>query len=192
MGKATTEGSLELCVGKLRRWGYAERCARNSGAVRWHCNGNETDSINLRGDGGHSIGLSYRWREEPVEQTILLTWTPCRHGGERPWFRCEAYRNGIYCGQRVGKLYGAGRIFACRHCYQLCYASQLESTGRRGINLTHKLRAKLGEDGKKPKGMHWRTYDRLCERAAAVENRSMAGLIMRLGWYMGKIKQSRQ
>jgi len=32
----------------------------------------------------------------------------------------------MYCGRSVNNLYGAGRLFACRHCYQLAYASQRE------------------------------------------------------------------
>ena len=43
-----------------------------------------------------------------------ITWTPCRFGGEGPQFVCSVASNGVYCGRRVIKLYGAGQLFACR------------------------------------------------------------------------------
>ena len=57
----------------------------------------------------------------------------------------------------------------------------LEAQRMRGTNLMHKLRATLGDDGEKPKGMHWKTYDRLCERLQWAEQRSFAGLFARFG-----------
>jgi hypothetical protein len=82
------------------------------------------------------------------------------------------------------KLYGAGRLFACRHCYRLAYASQQESAHQRGLLKSQKIRTRLGgsasmldEFPDKPKGMHWRTYDRLCGLHNAAEERSMIGLM---------------
>jgi len=104
-------------------------------------------------------------------------------GGERPWFVCSVYSNGHYCGRNVTKLYGAGKLFACRHCHGLAYASQQESSNQRGVYRAQKIRTRLGgsvsmfEDfPDKPKGMHWRTYDRLRGRYDMAEARSMAGL----------------
>jgi hypothetical protein len=60
-------------------------------------------------------------------------------------------------------LYGVasdGR-FGCRHCMQLAYASEAESTADRINRRSHKLEAKL-DDGRKPKWMRWRTFDRIC------------------------------
>jgi hypothetical protein len=59
-----------------------------------------------------------------VAQRVTIAWTQCRFGGERPWFVCSVQSNGVYCGRQVTKLYGVGRLFACRHCYRLAYASQ--------------------------------------------------------------------
>jgi hypothetical protein len=86
----------------------------------------------------HSVTLKYQSRSygedwSDVEQRVAITWTPCRFGGERPWFVCSVAANGVYCGRRVTKLYGAERLFACRHCYRLAYASQQESAHRRGL-----------------------------------------------------------
>jgi hypothetical protein len=83
----------------------------------------------------------------------------------------------------VAKLYQRGKLFACRHCHGLAYASQQESSNQRGVYRAQKIRTRLGgsvsmfEDfPDKPKGMHWRTYDRLRGRYDMAEARSMAGL----------------
>jgi hypothetical protein len=103
-----------------------------------------------------------------VEQRVPITWTPCRLGGRRPWFRCAVYCGGRYCGRRVALLYTAGELFACRQCYGLAYASQQESLRYRGLGKARKIRARLGGSPNmfddfpdRPKGMHWRTYIRL-------------------------------
>jgi hypothetical protein len=48
-------------------------------------------------------------------------------GGKRWWFVCPWYKNGVYCGKRVGTLYKDGDNFACRHCYNLTYKSKKEN-----------------------------------------------------------------
>jgi hypothetical protein len=138
--------------------------------------------------GHHSVTLKYRIRSygedwSDVEQRVAIAWTPCRFGGARPWFVCSVQSNGVYCGRRVTKLYGVGRLFACRHCYRLAYTSQQESARDRGLWKAQKIRIRLGGSAimldfpDKPKGMHWRTYDRLCRVHDAAEERSIIGLI---------------
>jgi hypothetical protein len=107
------------------------------------------------------------WKD--VEQRVLITWTECHLGGRRPWFVCPVFTNGRFCGRRVALLYGAGELFACRHCYNLAYASQQEALRFRGLGKARKIRMRLGggpnlldKFPSKPRGMHWRTYDRLC------------------------------
>lgn len=59
----------------------------------------------------------------------------------------------------------------CRQCYQLAYPSQREDAGDRAARRAHRIRDRLGWPGGvlegggwgKPKGMHWRTYERLCD-----------------------------
>ena len=90
-----------------------------------HCN-----SIVVRIDAATVI-LSYRARTgdgdwENVEQRVRLDWMPCTFGGQRCWLVCRASSNDVYYGRRIAKLYGAGRYFACRHCYHIAYASQSE------------------------------------------------------------------
>jgi hypothetical protein len=97
---------------------------------------------------------------------------------------CSVYSNGRYCGRHVGKLYSAGRLFACRHCYGLAYASQREAGRHRGLRRAQKIRERLGGSVSmldpfpdKPKSMHWRTYDRLQAQHDAAASRSVAGIM---------------
>lgn len=62
--------------------------------------------------------------KKDFDYKIPLATTPCYFGGKRYWFVCPWYRNGIYCGRRVGVLYKDGDYFACRHCYNLTYNSR--------------------------------------------------------------------
>jgi hypothetical protein len=91
--------------------------------------------------------------------------------------------NDQYCGRRVALLYGAGELFACRHCYDLAYESQQESLRYRGLGKAQKIRMRLGggvnmfdDFPGKPKGMHWRTYVRLRHSHDIAEQRSTIGL----------------
>jgi len=70
-----------------------------------------------------------RYTEEKKEfnYKIPLTTTPCNYGGKRYWFTCPWYKNGQYCGRRVGTLYKDGDYFACRYCYNLTYSSRNQS-----------------------------------------------------------------
>ena len=65
--------------------------------------------------------------KKDFDYKIPLTTTPCRYGGKRHWFICPWYKNGVYCGKRVGTLYKDGDYFACRHCYELTYSSKKEN-----------------------------------------------------------------
>ncbi|MGD0328118.1 MAG: hypothetical protein ABSB00_00165 [Minisyncoccia bacterium] len=71
--------------------------------------------------------------EKDFDYKIPLLSTPCRYGGKRYWFQCPWYKNGQYCGRRVGTLYKNGDYFACRHCYNLTYASRNASARYKGF-----------------------------------------------------------
>jgi hypothetical protein len=115
------------------------------------------------------VVLTYRCRVgggdwESVRQIVPLDWTPCHYGGERPWFRCAG------CRRRVAVLCGEGKWFLCRYCYALPYGSQLETAQDRHSRKVRKIRDRLGASHNlletiwpwnKPKGMHWRTWERL-------------------------------
>jgi len=139
----------------------------------WTWGGEPSGNIGVRTEAS-TVVLMYRLRNygdaewRSVEQRVPITWTACHIGGHRAWFICSAYSGGRYCGRRVALLYGAGELFACRCCYGLAYASQHEALHHRGLGKARKIRMQLGgspntleEFPDKPKGMHWRTYDRL-------------------------------
>jgi hypothetical protein len=101
---------------------------------------------------------------------IQVAHTPCHLGGTRPWFICPRPD----CGRRVAMLYDHGG-FACRHCHRLAYPSQRESTGDRAFRKADRIRQRLGWEswecsatGRKPKGMHDRTFRRLRTQRACL------------------------
>ena len=98
------------------------------------------------------------------------------YDGWRPWFHCPVAAHGVSCGRRVAILYGAGKYFACRHCYRLAYPSTREDAPSRALTKAQAIRVRLGGTANmlapfppRPKGMHWRTYDRLCREAHRLE-----------------------
>lgn len=186
-GRNTVEAchAIDICVWKRKGFIPGPSWFTSS----WYRDGEQTGSIGVRVEGHDEIVLKFRSRSygaeewEDVEQRIPLDWSPCNLGGRRPWFRCSVYCNGRYCGRRVMKLYAGGKLFACRHCYNLAYQSQHEPTHGRATLRTQKIRMKLGGSPSlfepfpdKPKGMHWKTYERLCIEAGEAEIASWTGL----------------
>src|SRR5260370_4489196 len=140
-GKNAVEGCRSIDVLDWHRLGYLRSPRWFSCA--WTRNTEGVASINV-GTQCYSLTLKYRSRSygedwSDVGQRVAIAWTPCRFGGERPWFVCSVTANGVYCGRSVTKLYGAGRLFACRYCYRLTYASQQESAHRRWGGKTQKI-----------------------------------------------------
>ena len=95
------------------------------GGWQWTRDGETVASIQMRAEQDRVI-LTYRHRSGDAEwkdehYAVRIVHTPCNLGGWRAWFICPA----VGCGRRVAILYGGG-IFACRHCYQLAYASSRE------------------------------------------------------------------
>lgn len=173
------EGSRSLDVMKLARAGYLS--GLRLGSWQWTYGDGTTNSIGIRG-GRCEIVLHYRIRShgedwQSVHQRVPIRWTPCRLGGERPWFVCNVSANGVYCGRRVAKLYGAGHLFACRHCYRLGYSVQRGGPMDRNHHRLRRLHRQLGADydgpdggpPTKPKWMRWPTYSRLALKIWAGE-----------------------
>jgi hypothetical protein len=178
MTRPTTEGCMTIDVRAWHREGRlrGKQCFLHPLTWMWA----PTQGIAVL-DKVDSVALMFRSRSWPSEygpiitQRIPIAWTPCTLGGRRPWFLCEAYSNGKYCGRRVALLFSAGGVFACRHCHQLAYASQNETPYLRAIRRTRKIRMRLGAGFSyaepfpdKPPGMHWKTYLRM--RVAAGES----------------------
>lgn len=187
-------GLLESPLGQKFSFSWVRVGGPRDGDTVWRVNGRiEPGAVVLStavrrelGDGG------------PLEQRIDLAWTPCRFGGSQPWLVCSGVGNAPKpCGRRVVRLYEAGRYFACRHCHDLTYSSQWEDAERRILMRAQRLRVRLGGSPRicdpfppKPKGMHWRTYQRLhqlardaeeaLERKTAEIMRQMRGVRQRL------------
>jgi hypothetical protein len=148
---------------------------------QWSIDGEQVASIQAQVEHGQ-VRLIYRSRDhgeewESLDYPVRLLSHPCHFGGYREWFACPAQG----CGRRVAKLYG-GRIFACRHCYQLAYPSQREAAFQRAERRADKIRERLGwaddeEEYVKPKGMHWQTYHRLVDELEAWQHRSDVGMM---------------
>ena len=153
------------------------------GAFSWRWKNTETGeergaiSIAVSSD---SVGLHFVCDGSPVQQTVPIERTPCHYGGTRPWFRCPC------CHRRVAVLYLRGGRFMCRYCGRVVYASQSDDLIGRTWRRQWKLERRLGENWRRPKGMHRRTRERILERIfecesvrdEAIENfcRRLAGL----------------
>lgn len=177
-GKDTTEDSIPLDIRRLHRAGMLK--PGRSFQWEWTINDKPIAGIDVRVKVQHVV-LAYRHRPrgdvdwQDVEQPIYLDHTSCAFGGTRPWWLCPS------CGRRVAVLYGPGRLYACRHCCELAYSSQRETISDRAMRRADKIRRQLGwpigignPKGSKPRGMHWRTFERLNARHDELAWRSLA------------------
>jgi hypothetical protein len=178
MTRPTTEGCMSIDIRSWHREGRlrAGQCFLHT--LTWNWRPTEGIAVLAKTDAVYLMFRSRNWPSEcgpTITQRIPIAWTPCTLGGSRPWFRCEAYSNGRYCGRRVALLYSAGRVFVCRHCRGLAYDCQNETPYLRAIRRVRKIRMRLGAGFSfaepfpdKPRGMHRRTYLRM--RLAAGES----------------------
>jgi hypothetical protein len=186
--KTTTDECHSLDVRDLYRESLLKpgTCFRSS----WSRAGKEIASIRGFVYRDHVI-LSYRHRRgaewEDVKEPVSLKWTPCNFGGERPWFVCPGVVNGVACGRRVAILYGPGKYFLCRHCYDLCYESQRKDKKDRALGRAQKIRMRLGGRAnmlepfpERPKGVHHDTYMRLFWEHQEAEMQHLVGMRERL------------
>ena len=182
--KTTTESLHRIDIRWLKKQGYLRPGA--AGPLTWSRRGKQTGYINYK-MGLNRVFLNYCCRAygnewEEVEQVISLDQTPCNYGGFRTWFLCPQ------CGKRVAVLYGAGKYFFCRHCYNLTHASQQENRADRLMRKARKIRARLGVGDAlsepilfKPKNMHQKTFNRLREEEKHANDLSLVIVGQRLG-----------
>lgn len=106
------------------------------------------------------------WGDEHV---IKVTWTECNYGGLRPWFLCQK------CGKKAAILYLKRSKLGCRICQRLTYLmSQSDKLNRTTIQnrrtCEKRLRGRpdviagMTLPPSRPKGMHRKTYEKLCDR----------------------------
>jgi hypothetical protein len=163
--RTTLDEAYRIDVRLLHRHGYLDGRPH---WVTWSRGEQQAGSLLLAMQ-PEGVVLTYRYRVgggdwESMRQVVTLDWTPCHYGGEQPWFRCPG------CQRRVAVLCGDDRLFLCRHCYRLPYTSQYETRLDRLYRKLRKLRDRVGEQyARKPKGMHWRTWERLRDQALDAE-----------------------
>ena len=149
--------------------------------VTWSYAGRQTGSIRVEAHRG-GARLIYRARQtgevwQEISEFVPIVETATNFGGRRLWFAC------LSCRRRCRIIYG-GMYFRCRRCHRLKYQSQYECSYSRAANRVHKLRKRLGQAGSleapfasKPKGMHWKTYERLEVKDEDLRRRWANGLI---------------
>jgi hypothetical protein len=118
--------------------------------------------------GEHEGGL--RIQMDETEQTVFLTRRPRNLGGHQWYFVCPVMNR---CCSILWKPPGATH-FRCRQGWgtAVAYASQFLDPDNRAHRGQAKIKARLIADlnpdewalPPKPKGMHWRTYDRYVGR----------------------------
>jgi hypothetical protein len=143
MSKSTADALNKISVWFLNQNNYFSGWM--SGTITWTSSnywGEHTSRVGIQvNTGGETEYLRIYYTQTNTDTNekrdfdykIPLTSTSCGYGGERYWFICPWYRNGIYCGRRVGVLYKGGDYFACRHCYNLTYETRNQSGRYKGF-----------------------------------------------------------
>ncbi len=171
-----------LDLDRLRRDGSLRSGAMST--IRWSRGGDDLGSIGTiaRGD---ALRLLYRARTgdgpwADIDETVRLVAMKTRFGGERLWFSCPG------CLTRCRVLFGGAR-FRCRRCHGVRYRSQGETRADRATRGMFKIvqrlypKAEINDLPPKPKGMHWRTYERLAERYQTYDDQWANEAIRRFG-----------
>jgi len=174
---AKVEQCLSLEVGGLAKAGILD--GRRCDWVWTNTDtGKRLGSIGVQG--AHAaVVLSYTFDAQDVWERVAIERTPCHYGGSRPWFNCPR------CGARAQNLYFAHGRFACRSCHGLRYRSQSEDDCGRSWRKQRKLEARLGENWRRPKGMHKATRTKLLEaiwRCEEVREDALAAYMDRVGF----------
>lgn len=180
--KDTQEEYRRLDIRYMRKQGTLS--PGKSGILSWsYADGTENGKIGWRVDTEYLI-LDYSANGEPIKEHIYLDKTPCNYGGVRHWFKCPC------CYSRVAVLTMYGERFICRHCHKLPYGSQNEGRIDRYMRKTRKIRNKLGASMDltesvwvKPKGMHWKTFERLSRQEHKANQKVVNSMAALLGMY---------
>jgi len=178
--KHTTSSCLSLDARRYQREGWLRPGSIVS--LTWTRNGKPWGSISMSAlEDAVILRYSYRRRgegeAEDVVERVALDRTVCHFGGARTWFRCP------HCQRRAAILYGPGRLFLCRRCYDLAYPSQNESLDDRLLRKMRAIRERLGGSSdivsrfpSRPKGMRKLTYWALREEDYRLQRAREVGL----------------
>lgn len=159
----------------------------------WTSDGERVGSISVRSETDRMV-LSYQrtYNGESQQVECRLWLAACAGGyGSRPMFRCPC------CARRCAVVYFGGNTFACRKCLRLVYLSEAEDAMGRLWRKQRKIEARLLDGDscyQKPKGMHWRTFNRLADKIDEIEQQKdmacfahLAPLLMRSGFNLADI-----
>ena len=186
------EDGLKLNLNKLLRNGFGKTGEWRRRSIRWSYVG--TDEVIA--SGFLEMDLQYdeyaraRLSLGKLDQFIRLTREPRRFGGGQWYFICPT------TARLASVLWlppGASK-FASRQTWgrQVAYGSQFQTPHDRALTRAQDIRMRLGghiytsldtPSPPKPKGMHWRTYDRLIDKSEAYEmtcNLHLMGFVERL------------
>ena len=186
--KETTDDHFDIDIRWMNKQGLLE--SGKQGSLTYKRVGRKTGSVSFRVEPDRII-LSYkhltRYRKwEEVTQAIQFIQTPCHFGGYRKWLRCPN------CFRRVAIIYGAGKYFLCRHCYDLTYTTGKGKAYYRLLEKADHIRERLGKDSgailQRPKGMHRKTYYRLLDELEAIESRAKSTVMSRYGADLGRLR----
>jgi hypothetical protein len=182
-GKDTTSDMRPLDIRKLQRdglltpgraFGWHWTCQRQRGGINSDTNGSRPRDSQL---------------PKPKQRRRVATdGIPVAAGMDGPAILAGGGRGSFARRKDAG---GAWRfslavpIFACRHCHKLAYACQRETDDDRAMRRADTIRRRLGwkagianPKGGKPKGMHWRTFERLTAEHDALRE-CVAGRVWR-------------
>ena len=183
-GKDTTSDMRALDIRRLQRDGLLT--PGRAFGWNWLRNGETMASIQIRTEADRVI-LDYRSRSNGGEWQADGIPSTSGMDSLQPWRPAGVVSMSAQgCGRRVAILFG-GSVFACRHCHKLAYQCQRETDYDRAVRRADTIRRRLGwEPGilewrraGKPKGMHWRTFERLKAEHDAFVNARW------LGWRNG-------
>jgi hypothetical protein len=121
-----------------------------------------------------------RWTQSLGTEFAPWHMMPLHLGGFRRWLGCPG------CGRRCRSLYYGEAVLRCRRCLGLKYRSQDMQPAQRASYGMYRLRKYRLDDQSpdlldgcppKPRGMRWKTYERLAAIDEALEERRL-GLIL--------------
>ena len=179
------EDGLKLDLNKLLRDGFGKTGEWRWGAIHWNYVGmgevvaSGALEMDLREDDDARVEL----RLGKLEQFIQLVREPRRFGGGQWYFVCPV------TGRPASVLWlppGASR-FSSRQTWgrRVAYGSQFQAAYVRTLSRAQDIRVRLGgrryvsldtPSPPKPKGMHWRTYERLIDKSEAYEMKCISYL----------------
>lgn len=133
MSKIIKEDCRSISIYDFNKWGALNNDYYASSVVWSNRDKEETGRIKYKINKEEMyIELDYKIKKRTendwtnINYKIPLTKSSCNYGKERFWFICPMFKNGMYCGKRVAKMYLSpySNYFACRNCLNLSYQSR--------------------------------------------------------------------